>query len=335
VRAEAVETSLSECIAGLPVRVRKQIKACPVAGQGVHHWLFTTALLLHGHFSEEQIEEILSQYVRCDGREREIRDAVANAGKILRGEVPSSGHTKAWPAIDYTTVHKVVLGSRVRLKQLQASSPVHVGTDGPISEEILDALFPGNPLLCFGLNANSFYTKPREFWRGNESRFQFIVPNPMIKESGMTKEGRESKRCLDNTGPRRFLVTEFDISEEDKKWAPYVQEWKAKGISVLDANVALLMELATRGLPRFPLALAVHSGGKSIHSWYFCQGFQEEQIRPFMERAVRLGADHATWVRCQLVRMPDGTRDNGKRQQVYFFAPEVIRVREVHNGSCS
>ena len=334
-RAEAVETSLSECIAELPARVRKQIEACPAEGQGVHRWLFTTALLLHRYFPEDQIEEILSQYVSCDGREREIRDAVANSGKIIRGEVPSSGHTRAWPAVDYATVHKIVLGSRVRLKQLQANSPVHVGTDRPITEQILDALFPGNPLLCFGRSANYFSTRPREFWRGRESSFQFIVPNTMTKEIGITKDGKDSRRCLDNTGPRRFLVIEFDISEGDEKWGPYVRDWKAKGISVLDANIALLLELGRRGLPRLPLALAVHSGGKSIHGWYWCEGLKDEQLRPFMARAVRLGADYATWTKCQLVRMPDGTRDNGKRQQVYFFAPEVIRRREVKNGSCS
>ena len=333
-RTEAVEISISKRIAKLPGKVRKQIEACPVAGQGVHHWLFTTALLLHGHFSEEQIEELLSQYVSCDGREREIRDAVANSGKIIRGEVPSS-LTKVWPAVDYTTVHKIVVGSRVRLKHLQSNSPVHVVADRPMTEEILDVMFPGNPLLCFGRSANSFCTRPCEFWRGRESSFQFIVPNTMMKEIGMTKDGKESRRCLENAGPRRFLVIEFDISEDDAKWSPYVRAWKDKGISVVDANVALLLELASRGLPRLPLALAVHSGGRSMHAWYRSEGFSDEQLRPFMVRAVRLGADYATWTKCQLVRMPDGRRDNGKRQQVYFFAPEVIHGREVHNGSRS
>ena len=40
--------------------------------------------------------------------------------------------------------------------------------------------------------------------------------------------------------------------------------------------------------------------------------------------AVSLGADRATWTRSQFVRMPDGTRDNGNRQAVYFFNPEVL-----------
>jgi hypothetical protein len=243
----------------------------------------------------------------------------------MRGETPSSGLSKAWPAVDYLMSHKIVVECPVRLKDLPTISPIGVGTKEPKTEEILDALFPGNPLLCFGRSANSFSTRPREFWRGRGSDFQFIVPNPMIRETGTTKDGRESERCLENTGHRRFLVTEFDISEEDEKWARYVREWKAKGISVLDANVALLIELARRGLPRFPLALAVHSGGKSIHAWYFCEGLTDEQLRPFMVRAVRLGADPATWTKCQLVRMPDGTRDNGKRQQVHYFAPGVIR----------
>jgi hypothetical protein len=43
-----------------------------------------------------------------------------------------------------------------------------------------------------------------------------------------------------------------------------------------------------------------------------------------MDRAVRLGADSHTWTRCQLVRMPDGIRDNGNRQRVYYFAPSVV-----------
>ena len=44
-----------------------------------------------------------------------------------------------------------------------------------------------------------------------------------------------------------------------------------------------------------------------------------------MRYAVSLGADRATWTRSQFVRMPDGTRDNGKRQTVYFFNPEVLK----------
>ena len=104
-----------------------------------------------------------------------------------------------------------------------------------------------------------------------------------------------------NTGPRRFLVCEFDTG------AP-------------DDHAALLLHLATRA----PLVLAVHSGGKSLHGWFYCAGQAEEKLRRFMSYAVGIGADPATWTRSQFVRMPDGQRENGKRQVVYFFNPAPL-----------
>jgi hypothetical protein len=311
-------------IAELPKQTQDRLRNCPRPGQGVNPWIFNTALSLTNYFEDEHIIEILEAFVSCSEREREILRAVERARQIANGEGGVSGVRALWPVVDYTTVHKIVVDCPVRLKDLGSLSPMSVGGDSPMTEEILDTLFPGNPLLCLGRSANYFLTRPRESFRGRESAFQFIVPNPMIKATGLTQDDRKSERCLDNTGPRRFLVAEFDISENDEQWAPYVQEWQAKGISVLDANVALLLELARRGRPRLPLVLAVYSGGKSIHSWYWCEGSTDEQLRPFMVRAVRLGADRATWTRCQLVRMPDGTRDNGRRQQVHFFAPQAM-----------
>ena len=309
-------------VAKLPTKVRERLKGCPTEGQGVHPWLFKTARSLHKHFSEEEIVDILCANLSCERPEREIRDAVVNAGKHARGEMGSPSQ-KPWPTVDYTMVHKIVVNCPVRLKDLRSISPMDLSTEGPKTEEILDALFPGNPLLCFGRSVNACWTKPRNFWRGRESDFQFIVANPMTKETGTTTDGKESQRCLDNTGEREFVVIEFDISEEGN-WAPYVRDWRSRGITTIDANVALILELATKGLPRMPLALAVHSGGKSMHAWLPCVGLKEEQVRPFMARAVKLGADKATWTRCQLVRMPNGIRDNGNLQQVHYFAPSVI-----------
>src|SRR5262249_21303545 len=74
----SIAFSRQELIGHLARWIQEQIKSCPDKGQGVHPWLFKTALLLHRYFSEDQIEDILSQYVSCDEREREIREAVAN-----------------------------------------------------------------------------------------------------------------------------------------------------------------------------------------------------------------------------------------------------------------
>ena len=134
---------------------------------------------------------------------------------------------------------------------------------------------------------------------------QLIVPSPMSATRGTTKEGRESAHCLDNTGPRRFLVVEFD-----------------KGS--FDEHAALLWHLSDFA----PLATAVHSGGKSLHGWFYCQGEPEDKLRRFMSYAESLGADRATWTRSQFVRMPGGTRDGGCRQSVFYFAPDTVTGKE-------
>jgi hypothetical protein len=85
-----------------------------------------------------------------------------------------------------------------------------------------------------------------------------------------------------------------------------------------DEQAAVLLHLASKA----PLVLALHSGGKSIHGWFYCNGQPEDHLLKFMRYAVMLGADRATWTRSQFVRMPDAIRNNGKRQTVLFFNPE-------------
>src|SRR5262249_37868397 len=89
----------------------------------------------------------------------------------------------------------------------------------------------------------------------------------------------------------------------------------------IDEQATILLHLAERA----PLTLAVHSGHKSIHGWFFCDGKSEEFLRRFMAYAVTLGADPALWTRSQFARMPDGCRENGKRQTVFFFNPDTIK----------
>ena len=118
----------------------------------------------------------------------------------------------------------------------------------------------------------------------------------MSAVTGLTKDGRDSKHTLANTGERRFLICEFDTGTPDE-------------------HAALLLHLGGFA----PLVCVVHSGGKSLHGWFFVAGQPESKIEKFFRYAVSLGADRATWTRSQFVRMPDGTRDNGKRQTVYFL----------------
>jgi hypothetical protein len=170
------------------------------------------------------------------------------------------------------------------------------------TQRIIDALFPGNPLLCCGKSNSEFATRPRETWRGRLADLQLIVPNPMTQRTGLTQDGKESEHTLSNTGERRFMVLEFDRGS-------------------IDDHASLLIHLIARA----PMALGLHSGGKSLHGWFYCAGQPEEPWRQFMDYAVSLGADPATWTMSQFVRMPDGIRDNGKRQVIYWFNPNVIK----------
>jgi len=117
------------------------------------------------------------------------------------------------------------------------------------------------------------------------------------------------------------LIVECDFSiyardgKTETKLAPLIRKLDAQGFSVADLCAGVLLHLAQFA----PMVCAVHSGGKSLHGWFYVQGQPDEKVTKFFRYAVFLGADPATWTRSQFVRMPDGTRDNGSRQVVYFL----------------
>jgi hypothetical protein len=112
----------------------------------------------------------------------------------------------------------------------------------------------------------------------------------------------------------------FDASNSDEE-AHLLERLAAEGRDVRDLCAALLLHLAEKA----PLALAVHSGGKSLHGWFYCAGVPEEKVLGVFNYAVSLGADRASWTPSQFARMPDGLRENGRRQTVYFLNPEVLK----------
>ena len=121
---------------------------------------------------------------------------------------------------------------------------------------------------------------------------------------GVTKEGKPSRHTLSNTGPRRFLVVEFDTGTPDE-------------------HAALLLHLAAMGRwcwPSIPATRAIMAGsfawparGQAC-SLYALRCFPRAEI-------MRPGAAR------QFCRMPDGTRDNGKRQTVFYFNPKPLEVQ--------
>lgn len=316
--------------AALPSWAEDILRSAPVAGQGVHDWLFRASLALwRCGRAEGDIRATLRTFADGCGRrvaQREIEDAIRNSGKLPR-EPMRQGAWKtvpAWPAANIEQV-EAVIAERGGLVDLWEASPLRF--DDPSTEEVIDLLFPGNPWLCAGARMEIMETWRREDWRGRLGALSFIVPNPMTAATGINQSGVGSARCLDNTGARRFLVIECDFSErsrDGKAETPYadlVRRLHAEHKTPADAAAAVLMHLGEIA----PLALAVFSGGKSVHGWFHCEGIPEDTLRVFMRKAVVLGADRATWTRCQAVRMPDGLRDGKTRQGIFYFNPEVIQ----------
>ncbi|MEI6072781.1 MAG: hypothetical protein WCS31_13385 [Verrucomicrobiae bacterium] len=284
-----------------------ELEPCPHAGTGVHSWIMRSAHACRkfGLTQEQAVREIESRITRRPSPASEIPVAVAKAYDAA----PASGEparqwntTPKWPAVNQEQ-REAVIASGDGLVDLWEESPIRWDDGDPNTEEIIDALFPGNPLLCVGQSSRQFATRHREDFRGTLASQQLIVPSPMFTKTGRTQTGKLSEHTLENTGDRRFLVIEQDAGTADEQ-------------------AAVLLHLAETA----PLVLAVHSGSKSIHGWFFCQGQPEDHLHRFMRRAVSLGADPATWTRSQFVRMPDGTRDEGVRQTTFYFNPRRIKT---------
>jgi hypothetical protein len=285
------------------MNAHRLIPPCPASGNGVHNWLMQAGWACRkAKMSKEQAAEYLqTKMTRDPSPHNEVEMAVEKVfGEPFELTKVRRLSSKQSPFDPARRAKITKLG--LRLEDLIKSSPRMINHQKLDTEEIIDALFPGDPLLCCGQSSKRFKTQKRSVWRGKLSSRQFIVPNPMNSIKGLTEAGRESYRAKTNTGPRRFLIIEQDMGS-------------------LDDQAGVLLHLAKMA----PLALVVFSGGKSLHGWFFCAGESEGLLLSFMDYAVSLGADPATRTPSQMVRMPNGIRDNGKQQSVYYFNPGVMK----------
>jgi len=295
---------MSAVASDLPQFVRDLLASPPQRGGGLNLWLFKTARVLHPYRPPGEIVQLLAAITAGEPiKPGEIERAVERSAAVAwqPGQHVAITRAPAWPHVNVEQ-REAVIATGAGLVDLWEASPVRFTDSDSHAEEIIDRLFPGNPLLCAGKSNSQFATRHRESWRGRLVDMALIVPSPMSARTGQTQEGKESEHTLENTGQRRFLVIEQDSGS-------------------VDEQSAVLLHLAARA----PLALALHSGSKSIHGWFYAAGQPEERLRVFMRYAVSLGADPATWTRSQFVRMPGGTRADGNPQVVYFFNPKVLK----------
>lgn len=295
---------MSICTQELPRFIKDLLSLPPKRGEGLHRWLFKVARVLHPYREPGEITAILEAVTFGQHlKPGEITDAVRNSASVAwkPGQLFLYKKESAWPKINQEKRDAIINGGD-GLVELWESSPVRFEDSRSHTEEIIENLFPCNPLLCCGESESQFATRAHSHWRGRLAELQLIVPSPMTSIEGVTKDKRKSQHTLSNTGPRHYLVIEQDHGSEDEQ-------------------AAILLDLAKKA----PLALAVHSGSKSIHGWFYCKGQNEEHLRIFMRHAVSFGADPTTWTRSQFVRMPDGMRSNKRKQTAYFFNPEAIK----------
>ncbi len=285
----------------LPTFVRELLASPPHRGQGLNNWFFRTARVLHPFCHARKSSSCCRLPPTANSLQPgEIKRAVERSAAVAwkpGGPSVREEYRPTHPELDQQFREAVIAQEGVTLSELSATSPEAGGTNdaAPRAESIVDAIFPGNPLLCVAKSVKEAATRPRETWRGHLTRLPLMVPNPMKTSKGLTLDGRESERCLDNTGSRRFLVVEQDRGTHDEQ-------------------AAILCHLAKF----LPLVLVVHSGRRSLHGWFFVEGLAAERVEQFMDLACRLGADNALRNPCQLVRLPDGTRDTGEAKGSCF-----------------
>lgn len=285
-----------------------RMKPCPPSGGGVHRWGYHAACICidAGLTDSEAVPYIEERMTRPPNPSNEVEAALASrrGGHVVGASVSSDSgivvRRSKWPSCDATRAAKIASYGPT-LSEVRELSPVMWTDDAPHTTEILGGLFSGNPLLCCSARLPWAHTRSREEWGGRLSRYELIVPSPMSARWGVTQAGKQSAHTLSNTGPRRFLVIEFDSGPAD-------------------GHAAILWHL--KHYER--LALINHSGGKSLHGWFYCDAQSDEVLRKFMRYAVSLGADPATWTRSQFVRMPDGLRDRTIRQKVHYFNPAAV-----------
>lgn len=291
-----------------------------IEGAGGDHQTFVVAcrIVSFGLNDTEALTVIKEYNERCQPKwtdydlERKIANARGNAspdpefcnGVSLISPFKPSPKVKKWPPLDEVR-HAQILKSCFNRSDLWDASPWRFQDDDPVTNWVMPILFPHNPLICAGYDNDHFTTAPLSEL-GDLSVFQLVVPNPMSKLNGKIKRPRkdgsdDSQHSLDNTGPRRYAVIEFDEGTTDD-------------------HAALLHELENYA----PFVMAVHSGGKSLHGWFYVEQQPEDKVLRFYRYAVSLGADHATFTKSQFVRMPDGLRKNGQRQVLYYFNPKPL-----------
>lgn len=272
------------------------IDAPPI--NGINVWMLSTArkcqLVGMPMWEAEQRIMAYNGSARRPFKHGEVQRAIAKAynTKLAENHTPPPPKPKWNPRATKCTAYRSV-PDRLSEYDLWEASPDRID-EGMTQSIMMQWLFPDpDGLVCIGKSTYEFHTARLRQFR-DLTKTQFIVPCYMTAKRGTTQDGKQSMHCLDNCGPRRFCVCDFDEPKSEEHPAIIWQLRKA-----------------------FDLVMVLSSGGKSLHAWF---NVPEDEETDFWDEAIPRGADPALMRnRSSFVRIPYGTRDNGRVQQPLYF----------------
>lgn len=286
---------------------KEDYRAIELASEGEGHnaSLLSSALMLRNYWnwkSERVCEFLASLYERS---ERDVERAVAKAFAEDDKSYGMKAERRSKKPKEITGLANLI--DSIPLFSLHNDSPASRDTP-PL--EAIRRLYSRDTLVNFGeINRTAGRTLPLLLWRSKDvEKMQFVVPNPMSATRGRNREGKLSARSLDNVLRREHVVIEFD--------SEHMTPDDQLGVVVFLAQFA-------------PLRMILFSGGKSLHSWFYTGNASgQEQWSKFFSCACLFGADWAMRTECQYCRTPNVVRDNGIKQSLLFFDPDMTLSNE-------
>jgi len=276
----------------------KGIERQGIDGKAGYHEiiLMVARVLFESGIQAETARDIMYQASESVKRRGLQSSEIENAIKWAFDEKVNNGPRQQKIGIDTTLIAEYQ--NTVSLDALEASSD---SKPNNMVKVLMDLYGPGRNIfltdkpMSSGVIVNTSNMSMGNFIdpTGNEL-VRYICPCPLKDPDG--------GRVKENIQVHKYIIYESD----------------AEGIKYrFDLQAGLISRLKKI----LPLKMVVHSGNKSLHAWYECEGQDPEKIQEFMNMGIRLGADPAVFRPNQLVRMPWAFReDNGKEQRIIYYA---------------
>jgi hypothetical protein len=145
----------------LPQFLHDLLAAAPRAGEGVNIWFYRVARQLHAHMPAGEIVALLESRVANCGRRvsreeiiRAVQNSLPSAWQPNHRASPKPAYSK-WPAVNQEQ-REAIIRDGGGLADLWELSHPRIEDGEQHTEEIVDRLFPGNPLLCCGQSQSKF-----------------------------------------------------------------------------------------------------------------------------------------------------------------------------------